>query len=505
MAASVRASGTAVFGTASTLTPTGPTNSIGDILLYWVASNSSNSTSPTHSTPSGYTLLASVLSDTVGVQRTRLSCYWRRATAANETAPSVTLTPTGATVCHHMAAVQSVQNAIASGDPYENAQTAATDGAESQAISRIISGAGRLSFLAAHHGDNVATAATEDRAETYVQHYSTDNATGIDGFTAVWSFGPLGTTSDTATLAFTGGGTAVDIAAIAFAILPSTTTHEMAGTPALVLGAAGAPGFRRDLSGAAALLLGAAGGPQRLLDLAGAPALAFALAGGPQRLVALSGAPPLAFGLAGGPVKQLDLAGSIALAFGLAGGPQRVLDLSGVSALVLGAAGEPQRVLDLAGSAALGLAATGDFTVTGGSTTHELSGAPALVFALAGGPVKQLELSGSPALSFGLAGDPQRVLDLVGSAPLVLGAAGAPQRVLDLAGAVALALAASGEPAYILNLSGVVALVFAGSGGPTLAEPPLAPPPRVVAPVILWLRRPPSSGYWTQYFRRGGS
>lgn len=322
-AATVRAVGTAAFGTAGTLTPTGPANSVDDILLYWVASSANASVTPTHSTPSGYTSLASAVIAS-GVTRSRISCYWRRATAANETAPSVTLTPTGSTACHHMAAVISVQGAVASGTPYENAQTNAAAGASSIGVTRTVSGADRLSFIGAHHADNVATAATEDRAEAYVQRYSTDNATGIDGFTAVWSFGPLGSTSDTATMSFTGGGTGVGIAGLAFAILPGATTHEMAGAPALAFGAAGNPTGEIRISGAPALAFGAAGSPSKLFELAGAPALAFGAAGDFDVTTGgvvheLSGAPALSFGAAGGPTKILELAGAPALAFGAAG------------------------------------------------------------------------------------------------------------------------------------------------------------------------------------------
>jgi hypothetical protein len=224
-APTVRATGTAVFGTTGSLTPTNPTHATDDILLYWVGSSANGSVTPTHSTPTGFTLLASAVI-TTGVTRSRISCYWKRATSGAEANQSVTLTPTGSTACHHMAAVQSVQSAITSGNPYENAQTNQAAGASTIALTRTVSGADRLSFLAAHHADNVATGVTENAADVYTAAYATDNATGIDGFTAVFSFGPRGSVSDSVTITFTGGGTSVGIAGIAFALLPGATTFN---------------------------------------------------------------------------------------------------------------------------------------------------------------------------------------------------------------------------------------------------------------------------------------
>jgi hypothetical protein len=224
-APTVRASGTALFGTASTLTPVIPTHVTDDILLFWAASSANASVTPTHSTPTGFTLLASAVI-TTGVTRSRISCYWKRATSGSETNQAITFTPTGSTACHHMAVVQSVQGCVTAGNPYENAQTNQAAGASSIGVTRTVSGANRLSFFGAHHADNVASAATEDRTEAYTQHYGTANATGIDGFSAIWSFGPIGSTGDTATLAFTGGGTGVGIAGLAYALVGAASTFN---------------------------------------------------------------------------------------------------------------------------------------------------------------------------------------------------------------------------------------------------------------------------------------
>ena len=214
------------------MTPTNPTHATDDILLYWVASSANASVTPTHSTPTGFTLLGSAVI-TTGTIRSRISCYWRRATSGSEANQSVTLTPTGSTACHHAAAVQSVQNCPTSGNPYENLQTNQAAGASSIALSRVVSGSDRLSFLAAHHADNVATGVSEDSADAYTSDYATDNATGIDGFTAVFEFGPKATVNDSVTISYASGGTSVGIAGLAFALLPGPAVYNESFTEAV--------------------------------------------------------------------------------------------------------------------------------------------------------------------------------------------------------------------------------------------------------------------------------
>ena len=101
-APSVRAVGTSVFGTAGTVTPTMPTHATNDILVMIVASSANASTTPTHSTPSGYTLVGTA-ENTTGTTRAKITVWYKRATSGSETAQSCTVTPTGSTACHHFA------------------------------------------------------------------------------------------------------------------------------------------------------------------------------------------------------------------------------------------------------------------------------------------------------------------------------------------------------------------------------------------------------------------
>lgn len=218
MAASIRAVGTAVFGTAATLAPGVPTQAAGDILLCFVGSDANASVTPTHSIDGSWLLIdTGVIAS--GVIRSRTSVYWLRGAGA-ESAPTVTFTPTGATACHHSAVIISVQSAIASGTPYEGASNNAAAAASAIALTLTTSTDNTLGFLAAMHADNVATAVTD--SNSYTSRVATDNATGIDGFLAVRdkSLGAAGS-GQGATVTFTGGGTSVGISGVAFAILPA--------------------------------------------------------------------------------------------------------------------------------------------------------------------------------------------------------------------------------------------------------------------------------------------
>lgn len=218
---SVRTVGTAVFGTAGTLTPTVPTAQAGDLLICFIGSDANASVSPTHSMPSGWTLIGSVVSS--GTVRSRTSAYWKRTNTGTESNPTVTVTPTGATACHHSAVIISYQNATLDGSsPVEAASTNSANSTNAVALTLTTTAANELGVAAAMHADNIATGATT-ATQAYTQRIATDNATGIDGFLYVGDRAASNGAGNGTTVTFTTGGTGVDVSGLVFAIKERVT------------------------------------------------------------------------------------------------------------------------------------------------------------------------------------------------------------------------------------------------------------------------------------------
>ncbi len=219
---SVRATGTAVFGTAGTLAPTVPTQAADDVLLCCIGSSANASVTPTHSMTGGWALLQSGVI-TTGVIRARASVYWKR-TAGAEGTPTVTVTPTGSTACHHSAVIISVQAVNTGATPYEGASANQAAGASALALTLTTTAANELGFLVTHHADNIATGVSDGNA--YADLVATDNATGIDGFLSVMSKAVGNGAGQGATVTFASGGTAVGIAGVAFALLEASAAES---------------------------------------------------------------------------------------------------------------------------------------------------------------------------------------------------------------------------------------------------------------------------------------
>ena len=224
---SIRTVGTASFGTAATLAPAVPTHSADDILLCIVGSSANASVTPTHSMPGDWTSVGTN-ANTTGTIRARCSVFWKR-TAGGEANPTVTLTPTAATACHHSAVIHSIQNCIKAGDPTEGTNTNQVAANSVIALTMTTSTDDTLGILSAHHSDNVATGVTDDN--TYGSRIATDNATGIDGFLAVRDktlSGAAGSGKG-ATVTFTSGGTGVGVAGVVTALkpIPPLTVGEL--------------------------------------------------------------------------------------------------------------------------------------------------------------------------------------------------------------------------------------------------------------------------------------
>jgi hypothetical protein len=231
-APSVRNVGTAVFDTVAdgSIDPVNPVHQAGDILICFAGSSANASVTPTHSV-SGWTLLGTA-ANTTGTIRARVSAYWKRATGSSETSPTVVCTPTLGTAAHHSAVVISYQGAVATGDPFEGLDQQQTAGASTIAVTRGAITTERLSVIATHHADNVATGASENHADAYTQRIATDNNSGIDGFLWIADFGPVDD-DESVTVTYASGGTSVGIAGLAFALLPLSATEatgRFAGT-----------------------------------------------------------------------------------------------------------------------------------------------------------------------------------------------------------------------------------------------------------------------------------
>jgi hypothetical protein len=234
-APSVRNVGTAVFDTVAdgSIDPVNPVHQAGDILICLAGSSANASVTPTHSV-SGWTLLGTA-ANTTGTIRARISAYWKRATGSSETSPTVVCTPTLGTAAHHSAVVISYQDCIATGDPFEGLDQQQTAGASTIAVTRGATTTERLSVIATHHADNVATGASENHADAYTQRIATDNNSGIDGFLWIADFGPVDD-DESVTVTYASGGTSVGIAGLAFALLPLSATEatgRFAGTATL--------------------------------------------------------------------------------------------------------------------------------------------------------------------------------------------------------------------------------------------------------------------------------
>src|SRR6185369_9848873 len=215
--ATIKDQGTPVFSAlGGTITPGVPTHAAGDLLLLFLGSSANASTTPTHSAPAGWSLVGSAANSS-GTTRARCSVYGK-VTAGSETDPSVTVSPTGATSCHHSAVIISISDPLTVSAPWEGVSTNEAAGASSVTLSPTLSGSARNTFLVAHHADDVATGVTEDTS-SFTNLLATDNNTGIDGFLAI--FWLEDNDSDLSpTVDFTGGGTGVGVAGVAFNVLP---------------------------------------------------------------------------------------------------------------------------------------------------------------------------------------------------------------------------------------------------------------------------------------------
>lgn len=359
--------GAASFGTAATLAPEQLVGSDGDLIIAWAASSANASVTPTHAINGGsaWTLIGSAVI-TTGVTRSRITAWFARQ-GDGHSAPTITFTPTGATACHHMACTQRITGVLGTNPPYEGMNTYSSAATPNATVTRGATAAGRLSIIAAHHADNVATGVTENHADAYVTDYATDNATGINGFTYIGSFATIDD-NESVGINFTSGGTGVGISAIAFALLPAVVTLDLSGAAAASFGAAGQLEVDRFLLGEAAVAFGAAGGPVVEHDLDGVAAMSFGAAGSPDvetADLALDGAPAVTFATAGELEVDQLLSGEAAFQFALAGGPVVEHLLAGASAFQFGAAGELEVDQLLSGVAAMQFAAAGSPLATG--------------------------------------------------------------------------------------------------------------------------------------------
>ncbi len=228
--ASVKAVGTPVFGTGSSISPSVPSHSSGDLLILFVGSSANASVTPTHATPAGWTPISDAKNN-AGTVRAKVSAFYK-VTLGSEAAPSVTVTPTGDAACHHSAVIFSVENQDPEGDPFlEGGSSNQATGASSLDLTLDVGA--QLVFMAVHHADDVATGVTESNGLYGAADVATDDATGIDGFLAVFSGLAPGDDPVASTVTFTDGGTGVGIAGVGFSVIGDTVVRaEIASTVA---------------------------------------------------------------------------------------------------------------------------------------------------------------------------------------------------------------------------------------------------------------------------------
>ncbi len=224
-----RGTGTAVFGTTGTLTPVVPTHANNDILLCVVGSSANASVTPTHTLGGTWaTLKTSTIAS--GTIRATVTVFWKR-TTGGESNPTVTVTPTGSTACHHSAVVHSYLNCITTGNPWEGDTANSAAGAAAIALTLTTSAVDETGILATMHADNIATGVTDSNSYTTVT--DTDDTTGIDGYLSIRQKVVGNGPGQGATVTFTSGGTGVGIAGVAFALKPIPT---VTGTVSQTLG-----------------------------------------------------------------------------------------------------------------------------------------------------------------------------------------------------------------------------------------------------------------------------
>lgn len=384
--------GPEVFGTASTLTPTNDVHVAGDILIVFVGSSANASVTPTHSISDGTWALITSGVITTGTVRARISAYWKRATSSSEGNLTVTLTPTGATACHHAAWCSVFQGCVASGTPFEGANNAGAAATNAITVTRGATAADRLSVIALHHADNVGTGVTEDHADAYVQEMMTDSAVGIDGLSYYANFGPIDD-NESVTMTVTGGGTGVGIAGLAFALIGTTsTTHDLTGSGDQDWAPSGSFQVDRHLTGAGTTTFTLASTTEVDRHLTGAGTTTFTLASTTEVDRVLAGLlAALTFIPGGGPSTAVyhDLTGTLAaLTHALAGTPEHDVHLSGsLATLTASLAGGFEVDRLLTGVCTQTYLPTGDLAVQHNFT---LTGAAALVFGVTGFPVLDL-------------------------------------------------------------------------------------------------------------------
>lgn len=263
---SIRAQGTPVFSSLTgTLLVGVPTHSAGDLLLLFLGSSGNASVSPTHSVPGDWTLLGSAVNSS-GTVRACCSVYWKQ-TAGGESDPLVTCTPAGLTSAHHSGVIFSVEGALEDPDPLEGESTNEAAGASSLALTLTTAREGTMCFLVAHHADDVSSGVTENSSTYGTAKVATDSNVGIDGFLAIFEKDPTASGSNGATVSYTGGGTSVGIAGVAFAVLspppPDPVGDILATSPAAtssMVGAVGATGTLASTSPAATSTMSGAEG-----------------------------------------------------------------------------------------------------------------------------------------------------------------------------------------------------------------------------------------------------
>lgn len=223
------ASGSWAVGTGSPNSPTLATHAAGDLLLVEIHSSTNDVTVPTHSTPSGWTLIGSATNGS-GSRRSRVSLYARKALSGAESNPSFTVTPTGATVCQH----RSRAHTIATGtwldtgtltDAWEDVTIAEAGDSSILAFSGFATiGVQRLAIASVAQADDTATGITNNN-NYLILGTNHDSATGTDGFSHTASKQVATAGDQSVTFTFTAGGV-VSTVGILFALLPSPAQFQ---------------------------------------------------------------------------------------------------------------------------------------------------------------------------------------------------------------------------------------------------------------------------------------
>jgi hypothetical protein len=430
----LRNAGTPSTGTAATLAPAHPTHLTDDILVVFAASSANASVTPTHSISDGTWALLTSGVITTGTVRSRISAYWKRATSGAETALTVTFTPTGATACHHAAWSNSYQDCATSGTPFEGANNNGAAATNAIAVTRGATAARRLSVIAAHHADNVATGVTEDHADAYTQRVATDSPTGIDGFSYCADFGPVDD-DESVTITFTSGGTGVGIAGLAFALL-GITVLELEGSPQTVF----------TLSGAPTAEAGA-------LAISGSPQMTFSLTGEMVVTKFLGDTVVVTWAPSGALEQDVALVGTAVVAFAPSGVPETEAPIAGTTTVAFAPSGALEQDVALTGTAVVAFAPSGTLSIEGGAE----------------------EISGSPTVTFGPAAELEVIKFLDGSVAVTWTPTGGLVQDLFILGTPAVAFAPSGSLMQDQFLAGTANVVFTLSGHPQLPAAPSSP------------------------------